>query len=188
MKLSTVPNCVGTLSCTNQLTGDDFQKIEKSIKVFLNERDLDSCCIIQRAGRDEAPGPGPLRGPSDCWRMRNPKCEAVIQSGNIYISFQALCVFICNFSTLLHHQRLNHTSLLQRASVVSETWAQRTASSLDGVNHDFTLNQMALNNLKSDVSLHGDKGMVTKAKEILLGKCVFSHLASLVELLQANNL
>lgn len=59
IKPSTVHlNNVGTLSCKNQLRGNDFQKIEKSIKVFVNERDLSSCCIIQRAYRAEAPGPG----------------------------------------------------------------------------------------------------------------------------------
>lgn len=36
-------------------------------------------------------------------RKNKPIC-AVIQSGNIYISFQGLSVFICNFTTLLHHQ------------------------------------------------------------------------------------
>lgn len=29
---------------------------------------------------------------------------AMIQSGNIYISFQSLSIFICNFTTVLHHQ------------------------------------------------------------------------------------
>lgn len=59
IKLSTVHlNYVGTFSFKNQLRGYDFQKIEKSIKVFLNERDFSSCWIIQRAYGSEAPGPG----------------------------------------------------------------------------------------------------------------------------------
>ena len=96
-------NYVGTFSCYNQLRANDFQKIEKSIKVFLNEKDLSSCWIIQRAYGAEAPGPSLIRL-ALCLQEKNEVICAVIQSGNIYISFQTLRIFICNFITVLHHQ------------------------------------------------------------------------------------
>lgn len=107
---------VGTFSYKNQLRGNDFYKIKKSIKVSLNERDLPQFLLdyLKRFQGWSSRTPGLVTV-----RQYEP-ISGVIQSGNIYISFQGLSVLICNFTTLLHHQSWIQTSLLQSASVVSE--------------------------------------------------------------------
>lgn len=86
-------NCVGTLSSENQLTGNDFQKIEKSIKVFLNEKDPDSWSIIQRAYGSEAPGPGLSRGLVTVRKYKPIVCTDTVRQHLHFIS-GSVCIYL----------------------------------------------------------------------------------------------
>lgn len=154
------------ISCKNQLRGNDFQKIEKSIKVFLNERDLSSCWIIQRAYRAEASGPGHTRGALWLYEKINPYAQWYSQAAFTFHSGTE-CIYL-QFHHTVAPSKLK--SNINAAVSFCCFWkiSSKEAVCLDWVYQEFTFNQMALNNLERAFLLYCDE-----EKIITLGKWLF---------------